>query len=98
MHKVLGGTSGNKKNEDPPSSQAQCTQSPTCSWSWASLGSSEWMSSLTWALVRHARCLGSSGQLEGSPCGAHGGSGRGRGCEGWACHGVALEAQSPWAF
>lgn len=47
----------------------------TCSWSLASLGSSEWTSSLTSAPVRHARCLGSSGQPGGSPCGAHGGSG-----------------------
>lgn len=50
-------------------------QAPTCFWSWASLGSSEWMSSLTWAPGRRARCLGSSGRPGGSPCGAHGGSG-----------------------
>ena len=50
-------------------------QAPTCFWSWASLGSSEWMSSPTWAPGRRARCLGSSGQPGGSPCGAHGGGG-----------------------
>lgn len=33
------------------------------------------MSSPTWALVRRARCLGSSGRRGDSPCGAHGGSG-----------------------
>lgn len=41
----------------------------TCSWWLASRGSSEWRSSLTSAPGRHARCLGSSGQPGGSPCG-----------------------------
>ena len=68
-----GGRMNGPTTPKPPGSA--CPQAPTCFWSWASLGSSEWMSSPTWAPVRRARCLGSSGQPGGSPCGAHGGSG-----------------------
>lgn len=57
-----------------PSPQPGEPLAPTCSWSSASLGSSGWRSSRTWAPVRRARCLGSSGQLGGSPCRAQGGN------------------------